>query len=163
LLFCYEFYFLRVFCPNGFLISLFHFALACKDEEMAKLQAPFLYQKVVLDRFFCAKMVFDMVFSLSILSFWQDVVSLSLLLEKPDLSRTEKEKAWSELKLILSGTINTIGDQSRIDSIRLSERIFLLPLTEYLNVFVSLTSAVQEKGFSYQVLFLDQEPQWIHS
>ena len=86
-----------------------------------------------------------------------------LVIDEPYFSTPEKEKAWNELKLMLSGTINTIGDQSRADSIRLSERIFLLPLAEHLNVFVSLTSDVQAKGFSYRVLFLDQLPEWICS
>jgi hypothetical protein len=53
--------------------------------------------------------------------------SALLVIDKLYFSTPEKEKAWNELKLMLSGTTNTIGDQSRIDSIRLSERIFLLP------------------------------------
>jgi hypothetical protein len=90
--------------------------------------------------------------------------SALLVIETPeDLSHPDTERAWRELKAILSHTINTIGDRSRIRSIQLSETIFLLPLAEHMNAFASLTSATQGKGFSYQVLFFEEEPRWICS
>ena len=84
--------------------------------------------------------------------------SALLVIEKPDLSNPEKEKAWTDLKKALSGILATY---ERIEM--LSENVLMIPMQSALPTFGDLIHAAQGKELSYRVLFFDQEPQWVYS
>ena len=84
--------------------------------------------------------------------------SALIVIEKPDLSDPEKQKAWSDSKKALSGILTKYETVEK-----LSENVLLIPLQSALSALGALIHVAQSKQFSYQVLFLDQEPQWIFS
>ena len=86
-----------------------------------------------------------------------------LVIEKPDCSIIEKEQAWNKLQRAISGNLSNIGDPHDNYPKRLGENVLLIPLNEYMNIFVEITSVAQNNQLSYQVLFLEREPEWIYS
>lgn len=89
--------------------------------------------------------------------------SVLLVIEKPDLSIVEKQQAWLRLQAAISDNLNNNEDHSSNYPKKLGENVLIIPLNAYLNIFVTITSVAQNNQLSYQVLFLDQEPQWIYS
>lgn len=92
--------------------------------------------------------------------------SALLVIEKPDLSIIENQQAWSALQATISDILNNNAiPQDVIQGApkRLGENVLIIPLNAYLNIFVTITSVAQNNQLSYQVLFLDQEPQWVYS
>lgn len=81
-----------------------------------------------------------------------------LVIEKPDLSDPDKEKAWTDLKKALSGI------STKYESVeKLSENVLMIPMQSALPAFGTLIHVTQESQLSYRVLFLDQKPEWIYS
>jgi len=92
--------------------------------------------------------------------------SVLLVIEKPDLSIIEKKQAWLALQATISGNLDNIAsnqDATHDAPKRLSENVLLFSLKTTLKSFVAITSVAQNNQLSYQVLFLDQEPEWIYS
>lgn len=89
--------------------------------------------------------------------------SALLVIEKPDLSIVEKQQAWLGLQASISDNLDSNEDRRDNYPKRLGENVLIIPLNAYLNIFVTITSVAQYNQLSYQVLFLDQEPQWVYS
>jgi hypothetical protein len=84
--------------------------------------------------------------------------SVLLVIEKPNRSDIGREKAWDDLKKALPGILN------KYETIqKLSENVLLIPLQSALPAFGNLIYVAQSNQLFYQVLFLDQEPEWICS
>lgn len=82
--------------------------------------------------------------------------SILLIIEMPDRSHPDKEKAWSDMKKVVSGiATNNEGIE------RLSENVLMIPLQSALSAFGTLIHVAQAQQLSYRVLFLDQKPEWI--
>ena len=91
--------------------------------------------------------------------------SALLVIEKPDLSIIENQQAWSALQATISDILNNAIPQDAIQGApkRLGENVLSFDLKNALKSFVETAFVAQNNQLSYQVLFLDQEPQWIYS
>ena len=88
--------------------------------------------------------------------------SVLLVINEPTSYKYEIDQAWKETRVRICNHLKNIKD-SRAGSKtqKLGEHVLLIDLKRDLNLFVSLASFAQESGLSYQVLFLEQEPDWI--
>ncbi len=92
-----------------------------------------------------------------------------LVIDKPkNLSIIENQQSWDKLQVVISSTLNNSemlqdtleGSHQRLPQ-RLSGNVLLFDLKVSLKSFVAITSVAQDNQLSYQVLFLDQKPEWI--
>lgn len=92
--------------------------------------------------------------------------SALLVIEKPDLSIIENQQAWSALQATISDILNNNAiPQDAIQDApkRLGENVLSFDLKNALKSFVETAFVAQNNQLSYQVLFLDQKPEWIYS
>ncbi len=84
--------------------------------------------------------------------------SALIVIEQPDRSHPHKETAWTNFQTTLSGIT---AKYEQIE--KLSENVLMIPLQSALSALGTLIHVAQDNQLSYRVLFLDQEPEWIHS
>lgn len=82
--------------------------------------------------------------------------SALIVIEKPDLSGTDKENAWTNFQTILSGIAAKYEEIEK-----LSENVLMIPLQSALSALGTLIHVAQDNQLSYRVLFLDQMPEWV--
>lgn len=80
-----------------------------------------------------------------------------IVIEQPKRSLPADKEAWNELLDILSGTC---AANEQIE--RPNEYVLSVPLQNAWCDFVGILHALQERGFGYRVLFLE-DPEWLYS
>lgn len=88
--------------------------------------------------------------------------SILLVVNKPNIEEAEANQAWLAFQASIEDSLNNgIDNQDADVPKKLSENILIIPATQRFSIFVKLSALAQSSGFSYQVLFFEEEPQWI--
>jgi len=82
--------------------------------------------------------------------------SVLFILDKPNTDEVDNMQAWSKFQTTVLEIIKNHPETRRLD-----ENSLLLDLQSELPSFSSLVNISQAWKLSYQVLFFEEEPQWI--
>ena len=87
--------------------------------------------------------------------------SVLLIIEKPTDVVILAGQAWLDIQATIDNHINNDTDIHGNLTKKVGDNVLLLVLPQSFPFSVSLLSKIQDAGFSYQVLFFEEEPQWI--
>jgi hypothetical protein len=82
--------------------------------------------------------------------------SVLLIIEKPTAPSLAETQAWGRIQTKISEQLNLYEGMKKINESSLE-----IPLNNSMPAFVNVLHVVQVEPFPYQVLFFEEEPQWI--
>jgi hypothetical protein len=83
--------------------------------------------------------------------------SVLLIISKPDVFSPPQQQSWSRIQEEVAAQLDLYKDMKKIN-----ESTLEIALKNGLPAFVNILHVVQGEKFPYQVLFYEENPQWIH-
>lgn len=87
--------------------------------------------------------------------------SILLVVKKPENAGHEGQQAWLAFQAAIEDNLNNNAEAPEGLVQKLSENVLLFDANTAFGIFVTLASKIQNAGFSYQVLFFEEPPQWV--